>query len=73
MNKKQWYTWHSLVGIKLAILICFVLTTGTLAVVSHEIDWLTNSSKRVLPSVNSAEINWSKVYLSAKENKNSQY
>lgn len=68
MNKKQWYTWHSLVGIKLAILICFVLTTGTLAVVSHEIDWLTNSSKRVLPSVNSAEINWSKVYLSAKEN-----
>lgn len=72
MNKKQWYTWHSLVGIKLAILICFILVTGTLAVVSHEIDWLSNSSQRVLPSVNSAEINWSKVYLSAKENNSTQ-
>jgi uncharacterized iron-regulated membrane protein len=65
MNKKQWYTWHSLVGIKLAILICFILITGTLAVISHEIDWLTNSSQRVLPSVSSVDINWPKIYQAA--------
>jgi uncharacterized iron-regulated membrane protein len=65
MNRKTWYKWHSLAGIKLSILICFILLTGTLAVISHEIDWLINSSQRVLPSVSSSNINWSKVYQSA--------
>ena len=65
MNKKKWYALHSLAGIKLSILICFILLTGTLAVISHEIDWLFNSSQRVLPSVTSSEINWFKVYQSA--------
>jgi uncharacterized iron-regulated membrane protein len=65
MNRKTWYKWHSLAGIKLSILICFILLTGTLAVISHEIDWLINSSQRVLPSVSSSDINWSKVYQSA--------
>lgn len=65
MNKKKWYAWHSLAGIKLSILICFILLTGTLAVISHEIDWLFNSSQRVLPPVSSSDINWSKVYQSA--------
>jgi len=67
MNKKQWYTWHSLVGIKLAILICFILITGTLAVISHEIDWLANSGQRVLPSVSSVDINWPKIYQAANQ------
>ncbi|WP_299073569.1 PepSY domain-containing protein [uncultured Paraglaciecola sp.] len=67
MNRKSWYKWHSLAGIKLSILICFILLTGTLAVISHEIDWLINSSQRVLPSVSSSNINWSQVYKSAKK------
>lgn len=65
MNKKKWYAWHSVAGIKLSILICFILLTGTLAVISHEIDWLLNSSQRVLPSIASSHINWSTVYHSA--------
>ncbi|MBD1581647.1 PepSY-associated TM helix domain-containing protein [Pseudoalteromonas sp. S16_S37] len=65
MNKKSWYKWHSLAGIKLSILICFILVTGTLAVISHEIDWLANSSKRVLPAVDSSNVNWSAVYKAA--------
>jgi len=72
MNKKQWYTWHSLVGVKLAILICFILITGTLAVISHEIDWLANSSQRVLPTVSAEKINWSQVYLSARAQNSTQ-
>ena len=72
MNKKQWYTWHSLLGIKLAILICFILITGTLAVISHEIDWLANSSQRVLPAVSAEKINWSQVYLSARAQNSAQ-
>lgn len=67
MNKKKWYAWHSLAGIKLSILICFILITGTLAVISHEIDWLINSSMRVLPSAPSSEINWSAIYKSANQ------
>ncbi len=67
MNKQQWYAWHSVAGIKLSILICFILITGTLAVVSHEIDWLTNPAKRVFPTVESSKINWSLVYQSARQ------
>lgn len=65
MNRKTWYKWHSLAGIKLSILICFILLTGTFAVISHEIDWLINSNQRVLPSVSASDINWSKVYQTA--------
>ena len=65
MNKQQLYALHSLAGINLSILICFILITGTLAVVSHEIDWLTNPSKRVLPAIDSSKINWSLIYQAA--------
>lgn len=42
----------------------FILITGTLAVFSHEIDWLTNSAKRVdSDTVNGT--NWSAIYKSA--------
>jgi uncharacterized iron-regulated membrane protein len=65
MNKQKLYAWHSLAGIKLSILICFILITGTLAVVSHEIDWLANPSKRVLPAIDSSKINWPLIYQAA--------
>ncbi len=67
MNKQQWYAWHSLAGIKLSMLICFILITGTLGVLSHEIDWLANPAKRVLPAVESSKINWPLVYQSASQ------
>lgn len=67
MNKQTLYKWHSLAGIKLSILICFILITGTFATISHEIDWLTNASQRVSPSVNASEINWSNIYQAAQQ------
>lgn len=41
----------------------FILITGTLAVFSHEIDWLTNSAKRV-DSDTVDGVNWSAIYQS---------
>jgi uncharacterized iron-regulated membrane protein len=59
------YAWHSFAGIKLSILIFFILITGMLAVISYEIDWLANSSKRVLPAIDSSKINWPLIYQAA--------
>lgn len=66
MNKQRWLAWHSWVGIKLAILSCFILITGTFAVISNEIDWLTNSAKRVSPLPETHAVSWQKVYDNAR-------
>jgi len=67
MTKQNWFNLHSWLGIKLALFLCFILVTGTLAVMSHEIDWLTNSAKRVMPLPQSENIHWSKIYHQAKD------
>lgn len=46
MKRRQWFDWHSWVGLKLSILMSFVLITGTFATVSSEIDWLFNEAVR---------------------------
>jgi uncharacterized iron-regulated membrane protein len=65
-NRAKWFNIHSWVGVQLSILLCFVLITGTLATVSHEIDWLTNKSMRVAPS-SVADMNWQEIYQNARE------
>lgn len=64
MDRAKWYRWHSWVGLKLSVLMSFILITGTLAVFSHELDWLTNSAKRV-DSSTVTEVNWAAIYDSA--------
>lgn len=66
MDRAKWYQWHSWVGLKLSILISFIFITGTLAVFSHELDWLSNSAKRVTPET-VTELNWSAIYLAAQQ------
>jgi uncharacterized iron-regulated membrane protein len=66
VNRAKWFNIHSWVGIQLSILLCFVLVTGTLATVSHELDWLTNKSMRVAPS-SVSDMNWQAIYNSARE------
>ena len=65
LNRAKWFKVHSWVGFKLSILLSFTLVTGTLAVLSHELDWLTNSAMRVdAGSVD--KLDWLAIYKSAK-------
>ena len=57
-NARLWWIIHQWVGLKLSILMSFVLLTGTLAVFSHEIDWLINPHMRVDRSTVEEDINW---------------
>lgn len=56
--KRVWLNLHRWVGLKLSILLSFVLITGTLATVSHEIDWLLDTDRRVLPAYHTEHYNW---------------
>jgi uncharacterized iron-regulated membrane protein len=49
INKKLFFKIHSWIGIKLSILFFIVCFSGTLATVSHELDWLFNPSIRATP------------------------
>lgn len=66
MNRAQFRHLHSWLGVKLAIFLCFILLTGTLAVVSSEIDWLVNPSIRSEPVSNAQDIAWTTIYENSK-------
>ena len=54
--KKVWWFVHHWVGLKLSILMSFILLTGTLAVFSNEIDWLVHKGMRA--DATSEHIEW---------------
>jgi uncharacterized iron-regulated membrane protein len=56
MSKKKWMKWHSWLGLKLSLLMLVICVTGTISVISHEIDWLIDSDLRVSQTPQS--INW---------------
>jgi uncharacterized iron-regulated membrane protein len=58
---RVWWAVHQWVGLKLSLFLTFVLLTGTLAVVSHEIDWLLQPSLRVAPSSVEGPVAWAKI------------
>lgn len=66
-----WWHVHQWVGFKLSLFMAFVCLTGSIAVLSHEIDWLLNPSLRVAPSTVShspdlrGEPDWNRVALAA--------
>ena len=57
-SARLWWMVHQWAGLKLSILLSFVLLTGTLAVLSHEMDWLMRPAMRVQPSSVSGPVNW---------------
>ena len=63
---RLWFEVHSWVGLKLSIFMSFILITGTLAVFSSEMDWLTHASMRVAPQPESARASWGEIYESAR-------
>ena len=56
--KRVWLNLHRWVGLKLFILLSFVLITGALATVSHEIDWLIDPARKVSPASAPAIQDW---------------
>lgn len=65
--KGRWLSIHRWVGLKLSILISFVMITGTLAVVSHEIDWLLDPARRVAVSDAPDQLDWDAVFRTARD------
>ena len=55
---RVWWMVHQWVGLKLSIFLSFILLTGTIAVLSHEIDWLISPAFRVDPSTVEGPVNW---------------
>ncbi|WP_374406075.1 PepSY-associated TM helix domain-containing protein [Pelagerythrobacter sp.] len=62
---RNWWTVHQWVGLKLSLFMTFVLLTGTLAVVSAEIDWLLQPSLRVSPSTVEGPVAWAEIARNA--------
>lgn len=58
---RLWWIVHQWAGLKLSLFMTFVLLTGTLAVMSHEIDWLLQPSLRVAPSSVEGPVAWSTI------------
>lgn len=57
-TSRIWWTVHQWVGIKLSLFMAFIMFTGTLAVVSHEIDWVLQPSLRVAPASAEGPVAW---------------
>jgi uncharacterized iron-regulated membrane protein len=64
-DRRVWWQVHQWVGLKLSLVLAFILFTGTLAVLSHEIDWLLQPSLRVAPSSVEGEPRWDRIAASA--------
>ena len=62
---RLWWEVHQWAGLKFSILLSFILLTGTLATLSHEIDWLLRPATRVDSATVGAEINWPAVARTA--------
>jgi uncharacterized iron-regulated membrane protein len=61
MTSRLWWRVHQWVGFKLSLFTSFIVLTGTLAVVSHEIDWLLQPSLRVAPTSVAGEPTWARI------------
>ncbi len=55
---RLWFTVHSWLGLKLSLLMSFILATGTIAVFSYEIDWLLNPEMRATERVAGNGVAW---------------
>ncbi|WP_084396604.1 PepSY-associated TM helix domain-containing protein [Henriciella aquimarina] len=62
---RLWWLVHQWAGLKLSILLTFIFATGTLAVLSHEIDWLFHPSLRVDMATVEGETNWEAIATAA--------
>ncbi|WP_421991041.1 PepSY-associated TM helix domain-containing protein [Qipengyuania sp.] len=64
---RTWWVVHQWVGLKASLFMAFILFTGTLAVLSAEIDWLLQPSLRVAPSSVEGPVAWAEIAHNAAE------
>lgn len=57
-TSRLWWNVHQWVGLKLSLFMAFIMFTGTLAVVSNEIDWTLDPSLRVAPASAQGPVDW---------------
>jgi uncharacterized iron-regulated membrane protein len=62
---RLWWHVHQWAGLKLSIFLAFILFTGTLATVAHEIDWLLTPSLRVAPASVEERPRWERIAAAA--------
>jgi len=64
VRRRDWFDWHSWVGVNLALLLTFILLTGSLATVSREIDWLFQPAMRAQSTVPADSLPWASMLRS---------
>ena len=62
-SRSRWWRVHSWAGLKLSIILSFILATGTLATVSNEIDWLFTPAMRA--GGEASPVAWGAAYQTA--------
>lgn len=56
-----WWRLHQLAGLQFSLFLSFVFITGTLAVISHEIDWALRPAMWVQPAADYERVSWGTV------------
>ena len=61
LNNRFWFRLHGWFSLPVWVLFCFICVTGTIAVISHELTWLTNANARAsnpdnLPMLSAAQV-----------------
>lgn len=62
---RLWWKIHQIAGLKLSLFLSFILLTGTLATISHEIDWLLQPNLRIDSGSAPESPNWAAIAHSA--------
>lgn len=62
---RTWWLVHQWAGLKLSIFLSFILLTGTLATLSHEMDWLMRPAMRVNPATVTGPPDWAVIARNA--------
>ncbi|WP_033921008.1 PepSY-associated TM helix domain-containing protein [Sphingomonas sp. 37zxx] len=69
-TSRIWWRVHQWTGLKLSLFLSFIFLTGTLATVSHEIDWLLQPALRVSPASVEGPVAWDRIAEQASRHPN---